>query len=231
MSVSGNGTTHFDNKNSGSYLENFGRFTFTSSNSSTDILDIPFLNHGSATFTGGVCAFDNQATATGGNSILMDGGSITLASGVTLKAGTGGYKQTGGTFTASDTGDTLDVIGISSPTIQFNGGTLKMGTALTFGKLTTSGGDVSFNGVTYNAKIAGAGGSQDQLYVQDHKLTIQGTSSVTVTIFGTLVTGKTWDIIDVSNGTAIADFATKTLPGGVTLDLAQLNNGDYELDS
>jgi hypothetical protein len=229
MTVTGNNKTHFDNNQDDGIIENWGTFQYSGTAGNTDGFDMPLLNHGSATFSGGEIDFNRGAPATDGYGVKMDQGSITLDSQVTLNAGQEGYEQTGGSFTARDQGSKLRVNTIA----EFDGGTLSFGTSTAFGKLTVTGGNVNLNGVTVKAKIAGGGGSQDELVVGTNgKLTIEGQSSLTVTAVGAVVTGKTWDIITVIDGTTFTDFpGGKTLPGGVSLNLNKLTNGLYELTS
>lgn len=221
-------------------LENWGTFTYAgdANDPNPTEIDMPFLNHGDATFDGGhhstgKLKITNKSTATNGYSLMMDGGTITLKNGMDLGIDQG-YVQTGGTFSVADS-ITARLSILTTNNAEFDGGKVQLGTATTFGDLWVWGGDVTFNGAEYDAKINGRTALQsDTIETNGYTFHIKGTSKLVVTAVGQVARNLLWKIIlDLSSTNAVdGDFSDKSLPAGVTgPNPLPPQRGTYELDS
>jgi hypothetical protein len=209
----------------GGIINNYGRFSFTGAagGNATEV-DMPFSNHGSATFDAGQLTIMHKSAQTNNVSAMMDAGSFTLEHGITLTLYQG-YLQTGGLFSVADaTAATLIVS--ANKAVELDGGSVQLGTLTTFGRLNVEGGDVNFNGAEYDAKILGGQSSTQDRITTDHKINL-GNSKLVVTALGNVVTRQIWIILNGSMGLN-GNFATTALPAGVTARAAPWS---YELDS
>jgi hypothetical protein len=218
-------TSLWSTATTGGILENWGTFSYVGGGTGNPTeIDMPFLNHGSATFDTGQLKIMNKSSATNNYSLMMDQGSITLKNGITLSVDQG-YDQTGGLFSVADA--TEAVLKMAANEAEFDGGNGQLGTATTYGRLAVQGGDLTFNGAEYDAKIKGSGSTSD-LITTDKAIHIQGTSAVVVTAVGKVeAITEPWNILGAAAGTTIdGDFASKMFPNGVK---GSPNNNSYKL--
>ena|SRR5579884_912092 len=168
-------------------------------------INVPVQNHGKLNLGGAWTLSGKDAS---GNALSMDAGTINLASGADIIL-LAPYTQTGGVFNAVS--DTTFGVQPGNGAANFNGGTVDLTSGAPVCILTTY--QIVFNGATLKMRIWG-NGENDEIICKGN-CTIKGSSTINVTLVGSL-SGFTWPMIEeLSNFTITGDFQTVILPPGV----------------
>ena len=216
--VSNTGTAAQISNNGTTYLIN-NSFTATA------IISAPFENHAQLIAdSGGIWRF-NRADANG-NDLSMDAGQISMLGGVNLTC-LDQYTQTGGTLEIAD--DQPELLDVTGPGVaaNFNGGKIVFDSTIGLGTLKL--GNVIFNGVEIDMRIAGTTNASDQISctLGGNTCTIKGNSKLVVTAAQAVKPNLTWTLITPNAGKTITgDFlpANITLPANVVETAGALPN-------
>ena len=155
--------------------------TTTSTLDFADGLDIPVNGGDNATFTAaGIAANAGPTYGTGGDSLVLTGGSTTVAHGNTLDSGPltiqGGTLQDDGTVNGATTltGGTLDGTGTLGGSVTNTSGTVEAGVA-GVGTLAVSGSYTQASGGTLTVPISGANSGDYPVLAVSGMVTLNGT--------------------------------------------------------